>query len=75
MANLEPEAGIFYAVCWIVVIIRLTSRRMQRGTWKRLQLDDYLILAAMVRIYPNNNERIEFDCSHISRPRTPFSTQ
>jgi hypothetical protein len=50
MANLEPEAGIFYAVCWIVVLVRLTSRRLHRGAWKRLQLDDYLILAALVRI-------------------------
>ena len=75
MANLEPEAGIFYAVCWIVVFIRLTSRRMQRGAWKRLQLDDYLILAAMVRTYTHYNERIDFDCLHIIRQRTPFSTQ
>ncbi|KAH7076950.1 hypothetical protein BKA63DRAFT_293628 [Paraphoma chrysanthemicola] len=42
-----PEAGIFYGVCWIVVILRLISRRLHRGSWKHLQLDDYLILLAM----------------------------
>jgi hypothetical protein len=42
-----PEAGIFYGVCWIVVILRLISRRLHRGSWKQLQLDDYLILLAM----------------------------
>lgn len=45
---LDPEAGIFYGVCWVVVIIRLISRRIHRGSWKSLQLDDYLILVAMV---------------------------
>jgi hypothetical protein len=49
MSVLEPEAGIFYGVCWIIVILRLASRRLHRGAWKRLQLDDYLILVAMVR--------------------------
>jgi hypothetical protein len=44
---LDPEAGIFYGVCWVVVIIRLISRRIHRGSWKSLQLDDYLILVAM----------------------------
>ncbi|KAF2132632.1 hypothetical protein P153DRAFT_168780 [Dothidotthia symphoricarpi CBS 119687] len=48
MSILEPEAGIFYAVCWVVVIIRLISRRMHLGAWKHLQLDDYLIVMAMV---------------------------
>ncbi|KAF1944088.1 hypothetical protein EJ02DRAFT_442831 [Clathrospora elynae] len=47
MSVLQPEAGIFYGVCWIVVIIRLISRRLHRGSWKLLQLDDYLILVAM----------------------------
>ncbi|KAH6234264.1 hypothetical protein HBI53_019230 [Parastagonospora nodorum] len=44
---LEPEAGIFYALCWIVVILRFSSRRLHLGSWKRLQLDDFLILVAM----------------------------
>ena len=48
MSILQPEAGIFYGVCWVVVIIRLISRRLHLKSWKRLQLDDYLILVAMV---------------------------
>ncbi|KAL7780501.1 hypothetical protein CFE70_010524 [Pyrenophora teres f. teres 0-1] len=47
MGVLDPEAGIFYGVCWIVVIVRLISRRLHRGSWKLLQADDYLILVAM----------------------------
>ncbi|KAF1833024.1 hypothetical protein BDW02DRAFT_399452 [Decorospora gaudefroyi] len=47
MSVLQPEAGIFYGVCWVIVCIRLISRRLHRGAWKLLQLDDYLILLAM----------------------------
>ncbi|KAI0580434.1 hypothetical protein Ptr902_10694 [Pyrenophora tritici-repentis] len=47
MGVLDPESGIFYGVCWIVVIVRLLSRRLHRGSWKLLQADDYLILVAM----------------------------
>ncbi|KAF1840007.1 uncharacterized protein K460DRAFT_297433 [Cucurbitaria berberidis CBS 394.84] len=47
MSIVQPEAGIFYGVCWVVVIIRLLSRRLHLKSWKRLQLDDYLILLAM----------------------------
>ncbi|KAF2035822.1 hypothetical protein EK21DRAFT_96442 [Setomelanomma holmii] len=47
MSVIFPEAAIFYGVCWIVVILRLISRRLHRGSWKGLQLDDYLILVAM----------------------------
>ncbi|KAH6638096.1 hypothetical protein C7974DRAFT_154186 [Boeremia exigua] len=47
---LQPEAGIFYGVCWFVVIVRLISRRLHRGAWNRLQLDDYLIVCAMVTV-------------------------
>jgi hypothetical protein len=48
MSVLEPEAGIFYGLCWFVVILRFASRRLHLGAWKALQLDDYLILLAMV---------------------------
>lgn len=58
---LEPEAGIFYGVCWIVVIIRLISRRIHRGSWKLLQLDDYLILVAMV-CDPQHRATTSTDC-------------
>lgn len=33
------------------MILRLLSRRLHRGAWKRLQLDDYLIVLAMVRLH------------------------
>jgi hypothetical protein len=49
MSVLDPESGIFYGLCWIVVILRFASRRLHLGSWKGLQLDDYLILVAMVR--------------------------
>jgi hypothetical protein len=48
MSILQPEAGIFYGVCWFVVIMRLVSRRLHLRSWKLLQADDYLIVAAMV---------------------------
>ncbi|KAF2627854.1 hypothetical protein BU25DRAFT_45440 [Macroventuria anomochaeta] len=48
MSILQPEAGIFYGVCWFLVIVRLVSRRLHRGAWKRLQWDDYLIVCAML---------------------------
>lgn len=38
---------IRYAFCWLIVITRLLSRRIHLGEWKRLQLDDYLIVLAM----------------------------
>jgi hypothetical protein len=38
-------------VTWFVLILRLFSRRLHRGAWKRLQLDDYLIVLAMVRLH------------------------
>ncbi|KAH7123537.1 hypothetical protein B0J11DRAFT_314168 [Dendryphion nanum] len=44
---LEPESGLWYSLCWLVVIVRLWSRRLHLGSWKALQLDDYLILLAM----------------------------
>jgi hypothetical protein len=50
MSVLDPEAGIFYGLCWVVVILRFASRRLHLGSWKSLQLDDYLILVAMVRV-------------------------
>ncbi|KAF2002032.1 hypothetical protein P154DRAFT_431761 [Amniculicola lignicola CBS 123094] len=47
MSILQPEAGIFYGVCWVVVLVRLVSKRMRLGTWRNLQIDDYLIIVAM----------------------------
>ncbi|KAH8732733.1 hypothetical protein GQ44DRAFT_765814 [Phaeosphaeriaceae sp. PMI808] len=48
MSVLEPEAGIFYGLCWIAVFTRFASRRILLGSWRHLQLDDYLIVLAMV---------------------------
>ncbi|OAL55782.1 hypothetical protein IQ07DRAFT_639437 [Pyrenochaeta sp. DS3sAY3a] len=50
MSIIQPEAGIWYGFCWIIVSIRLISRRLHRGSWKRLQWDDYLILLAMCTV-------------------------
>lgn len=47
MSILEPESGIWYSLCWLVVISRTVSRRLHLGSWKDLQLDDYLVLLAM----------------------------
>ncbi len=59
MSPLEPEAGIWYALVWTVVIFRLISRRMHLGSWKHLQLDDYLILVAMA------TDTVLVACMHI----------
>lgn len=48
MSILEPESGIWYTLCWLVVAARLWSRRLNRGSWKKLQIDDFLVLFAMV---------------------------
>ncbi|KAF2788028.1 hypothetical protein K505DRAFT_342444 [Melanomma pulvis-pyrius CBS 109.77] len=48
MSILEPESGIWYSLCWVVVITRLISRRLHLGEWRNLQLDDYLIIVAML---------------------------
>ncbi|KAF2266077.1 hypothetical protein CC78DRAFT_164723 [Lojkania enalia] len=47
MSVLEPESGIWYACCWIIVFTRLISRRLHLGSWKDLQVDDYLIVVTM----------------------------
>ncbi|KAH9873719.1 hypothetical protein IAQ61_004345 [Plenodomus lingam] len=47
MSVLQPETGIFYGLCWVVIVVRLISRRLHRGSWKLLQWDDYLTLVAM----------------------------
>jgi hypothetical protein len=69
MSVLEPEAGIFYGLCWFVVILRFASRRLHLGAWKGLQLDDYLILLAMVRA-PDDSSTFTVADVH-ARPQTP----
>ncbi|KAK7177496.1 hypothetical protein PSPO01_16453 [Paraphaeosphaeria sporulosa] len=48
MSTLEPESGIWYGICWLVLITRLVSRKLHHGSWKALGVDDYLICVAMV---------------------------
>jgi hypothetical protein len=48
MSILQPEAGIWYVICWIVVGIRFWSKRLRLGSWRNLQIDDYLVMLAMV---------------------------
>ncbi|KAF2679377.1 hypothetical protein K458DRAFT_118673 [Lentithecium fluviatile CBS 122367] len=48
MSRLEPESGIWYTICWLVLLTRLASRRIHHGSWKELKLDDLLICVAMV---------------------------
>ncbi|KAF2739352.1 hypothetical protein EJ04DRAFT_357927 [Polyplosphaeria fusca] len=48
MSILEPESSIWYCFCWLVVATRLVARRIHLGSWKALQVDDYLIVGAMV---------------------------
>jgi hypothetical protein len=48
MSILEPESAIWYSLCWAVIITRLVSRRLHLGRWRKLQVDDYLIVVAMV---------------------------
>lgn len=50
MSTLEPESGIWYATCWLVLITRLVSRRLHNGSWKDLSADDSLICVAMVSV-------------------------
>ncbi|KAF2488307.1 hypothetical protein BU16DRAFT_230397 [Lophium mytilinum] len=48
MTILEPESAIWYTLCWLVVIARIWSRIIHYGSWKKLRVDDYLVLLAMV---------------------------
>ncbi|PVI01411.1 hypothetical protein DM02DRAFT_349108 [Periconia macrospinosa] len=50
MSSLEPESGIWYAVCWVVLFVRLLSRRIHNGSWTLLKMDDYLICVAMITL-------------------------
>ncbi|ENH68903.1 hypothetical protein FOC1_g10000683 [Fusarium oxysporum f. sp. cubense race 1] len=48
MIPLVIESWIWYAVTWLVVIVRLLSRRMVVGSVKKYQIEDYLMILAMV---------------------------
>ncbi|KAI0018169.1 hypothetical protein F4780DRAFT_536174 [Xylariomycetidae sp. FL0641] len=44
---LAAESWTWYAVTWSVVLARMSSRRTLYGSWKKLQIDDALMLLAM----------------------------
>ncbi|ODA84141.1 hypothetical protein RJ55_02659 [Drechmeria coniospora] len=46
--SLAVESWILYVVGVVVVVARLVSRSIKLGKWSRLQLDDYLIVFALV---------------------------
>ncbi|KAI5458850.1 hypothetical protein BGZ63DRAFT_392163 [Mariannaea sp. PMI_226] len=47
MIPLVIESWIWYAVTWLVVILRFLSRWMVLGSVKKYQIDDYLMIIAM----------------------------
>jgi hypothetical protein len=47
MLTLEAESWVWYGVVWLIVLARMVSRRMLLGSFKRFQIDDYLVLLAM----------------------------
>ncbi|KAF2866672.1 hypothetical protein BDV95DRAFT_454996, partial [Massariosphaeria phaeospora] len=44
----QPEALIWCVVSWTVVVLRLISRRMRLGGWRRLQLEDAVAVLAVL---------------------------
>ncbi|KAF4465869.1 integral membrane PTH11 [Fusarium albosuccineum] len=48
MASLDTEMWAWYALTLIVVIARMTSRRMLLGSFKGLLADDYLMVFTMI---------------------------
>ncbi|CEI70296.1 hypothetical protein FVEN_g1185 [Fusarium venenatum] len=48
MSSLDTEMWIWYALTLVVVIFRMTSRRMLLGSFKGLLADDYLMALTMI---------------------------
>lgn len=48
MSALAAESWTWYAVTWVVVLMRMSSRILLQGSFRKLQLDDALIMLAMV---------------------------
>ncbi|KAM5363825.1 hypothetical protein ACJZ2D_011801 [Fusarium nematophilum] len=48
MSAFVAEIWTWYALTWVIVICRMISRRMLLGSIKKLQIEDYLMLFAMV---------------------------
>ncbi|KAF4341626.1 integral membrane protein PTH11 [Fusarium beomiforme] len=48
MTAFEAEIWTWYSLSWLIVIARMISRRMLLGSFKKLQVEDYLMLVAMI---------------------------
>ncbi|KAJ4175249.1 hypothetical protein NW754_005670 [Fusarium falciforme] len=48
MSAFVTEIWTWYALTWVIVICRMISRRMLLGSIKKLQVEDYLMLFAMI---------------------------
>ncbi|KAI0129022.1 hypothetical protein BJ170DRAFT_579305 [Xylariales sp. AK1849] len=48
MVALVAESWTWYALCWTVVLARTISRRVLRGSFKKMQSDDLLMILAMM---------------------------
>lgn len=48
MTLLEAEIWTWYGLSWAIVVARMISRRMLLGSVRKLQLEDYLMIVAMV---------------------------
>jgi hypothetical protein len=48
MTMLEAEIWTWYGLSWVIVIARMISRRMLLGSVKKLQVEDLLMIIAMV---------------------------
>jgi len=47
-SNYQPEAAIWCALAWVILIARLASRRMRLGAWGSLELEDALAVLAVL---------------------------
>lgn len=48
MLSLVGESWTWYGLTWAIVIVRMASRRILLGSFRKLQLDDVLMLIAML---------------------------
>ncbi|KAK8088698.1 hypothetical protein PG997_003659, partial [Apiospora hydei] len=48
LTALAAESWAWYAITWLIVLVRIVSRRDLHGSFRKLQVDDGLMLLAMV---------------------------
>ncbi|KAG5951476.1 hypothetical protein E4U53_003026 [Claviceps sorghi] len=67
MSNIAVESWAWYGLTWLVVMTRMVSQILLRGSLKRLNLDDYLmavimatdtILVVVINIISNTNSNL-----------------